>query len=115
MLTAAVTPTTQKKVRRMENGEWKTERNGHVDAGSDEHESRQGHAEQQFDLMVQAAAVVQDADDGQEGGAGQDGDDLGARGAVDEQQEGDHSRSVDGHPTQQGYRDQVDLARIGLV
>lgn len=96
-------------------GEGESVENSDADAGGDEDEGGEGHGDHEFHLGMQEAPVVEGAHEGQQGGAGQDADDLGAGVAVNEEDDGQDGAGVDGQTTQEGHGGEVHLARAGPV
>ena len=88
MLKAAVMPTTQKMVKHDvedDSSECPGRSCEKICARMPEtirNTAASGHADEKFDLMMEQAAVVQEADDGDEGSARENADDLLQRRAV---------------------------------
>ena len=73
----------------------------------------EGHGDEQFYLMVQPAFVVEEADGGDECCAGDDADTLGAGGAVEGEEDGEHDGAPHGEAAEKRDRLEVDFARTG--
>ena len=86
-----------------------------ADAGSDQENGGDRHADEEFDLMVEQAAVVKEADDGEQGGSGEDADDLLLGDAVAGEENREHEAEVNRGAAQERNRIDVDFPRAGLV
>ncbi len=81
-----------------------------------EQETRAGrHADEKLHLMVEHAAVVEQADGGQQRGAGENARDLLLRRAAQRENDSEHESEIDGDAAEQGNRLHVDFARAGAV
>ena len=65
--------------------------------------------------MVQKAAVVEDANGGDQRGAGEDAFDLGARGAIENEEHGNHDGAIHGQAAQKRNGREMNFARAGQV
>ena len=82
---------------------------------SDQKNRGDGHADEKFHLVVEQAAVVQEPDDREQRGAGQDAHDLLLGNVVAREQNRQHKAEIDSDAAQQRYWVYVDFARPGLV
>src|SRR6201999_4426226 len=61
-----------------------------MDSAGEKESGSEGHRDEQLDLMMEPAFVVEEADGGDERGAGDDAEALGACRAVERKQHGEH-------------------------
>ena len=86
-----------------------------VDAAEKQNRGSQGHAEEEFYLMVQPAAIVEDTYRGDQGSGGENAFNLSAGGAVKHEEYGNHHRAVHGQAAEKRNGTEMDLARAGQV
>src|ERR1700722_7689861 len=86
-----------------------------VNAAEEKNHSSQGHGGKKFYLVMQPAAVVEETDNGNQGGAAGDADDLGAGWAVENNQNGQHNPAVDGEAAKKRDGFQVNFTRPGQI
>ncbi len=75
----------------------------------------QRHAHKQFNLVMEQAAVVEDADSRDERGSNEDAHDLGARRSVEGKERGDYHGGVHRQTTKKRDRGQMNFARTGKI
>ena len=120
MLKDAVMPTTQTTVRqpvehdaRGSGNEFRE--NLSANSGGEQEQRGHGHPDEQFDLVMQQAAVVEQSDHREQRGAGENSDDLLMRRAAEREQNGEHESEIDGDAAEQRNGAEVDFARAGMV
>ncbi len=120
MLNAAVMPTTHKTVRhqsrnRSDGAGNELRKKLRANAGSDQENSSERHADEKFYLVMQQAAVVEEADDGEQRGAGEDADDLLLRRVVPREQHGEYEAQVNSDAAEQRDGIQMNFAGPGFI
>lgn len=83
--------------------------------GNEQENSRERHADKELDLMMEQAAVIEDASDADERGSGEDAGHLCACGAVERNERSKENAAIDGQATEQGHGREMDLARTGMI
>jgi hypothetical protein len=86
-----------------------------VNAADEKNHGGQRHADKKFYLMMEPAAVVEETNNGDESGAADDADNLGARGAVENNQDGQHHAAINCQATEKWDGFQVNLTRSGQI
>src|SRR5580704_8660241 len=86
-----------------------------ANAGSDQENGGERHADEKFYLVVQQAAVVEEADDGEQRGAGKDADDLLLRRVVPREQHCEYEAQVNSDAAEQRDGIQMNFARPGFI
>ena len=84
-------------------------------SGRHQEQRRGGHPDKKLHLMMEQAAIVQEADSRQKRGTGQDAENLGERNVVQRKQHGQDKPEVDRDAAQQGNRADVNFPRPRLI
>ncbi len=74
-----------------------------------------GHGDEQFDLVMQPAFVVEEADGGDERGAGDDASALCSGGTVEREEDGEHDPAIHRESTEERNRLKMNFARPGEI
>ena len=86
-----------------------------MNAGHRQDAGRDGHADEKLDLVMQPAAVVQDAGDGEQSSTRENGKDFGAKVTADREDDCKKESEVNGQAPKQRDWLQVDFARARMV
>src|SRR5271156_4271060 len=86
-----------------------------ANAGSDQENGGERHGGEKFYLVMQQPAVVKEADNGDQRGAGQDADDLLHRRVMPRKQHSEDEAQINGDPAQQRNGIQMNFARPGFI
>ena len=120
MLKDAVIPTTQTRVSAVSAQIPRRSRpnvgeNLSADARNEQDDRRGGHGSEQLDLMMEQAAVVQNADDGDKRRARVNADHLRQRGAVHRHEQRDQHAQINRQAAEQRHRLDVHFARARMI
>ena len=86
-----------------------------VNAAGEENARRERHGDEEFDLVMQPSAIIQEPDGGDQSSARHDAGALRARRAVERKQNRQHHPAVHGEAAEQRNRLEMHLARSGEV
>ena len=86
-----------------------------ADAGRQQETCARGHANEELHLVVKHAAVVEQADGGEQRGAGKNARDLLLRRAAQRKNDGKDKAKIDGDAAEERNRFEVNFARPGAI